>query len=452
MSRYSECLNTLEKEASSKGYLTFDDVIDAAVDFELSSVETDKLNEQLLLNGITISDELPLENGSRSNDYSKLDYDLIYNEIVSIDSGLKYLVNQIRNMPTPQKGEIDELYAKMEYYNFEGDQAEAARERLIFMHMRIVLKIALSLFKQFDYDLSDAISVGMIGLVSAVDKYDPKQDENNYFGSYATQFIWGVILRDCQLKWIHKIPPHIMDKLLAIIRAFKDYYGISAELEMPDDDFLTDCSIQTGESAEQIKIYFTMILNEMHWLSVEEYIENEDEYPAEYSLILDHISAWDDEIYRSQIKAKLHNALSALPERHVKVIKLRYGFDNGAVLTLDEIGRKIDLTRERVRQIEAKALKQLRNSSEIRKLNYELNVSKASVAATIRKDEKKVSYNFRRMRADIINAINSICSLFPDSVDEMEVIKNVSNEKLLRIAPQYGINPENYVIYITQCS
>lgn len=446
MSKYSECLNTLEKEASSKGYLTFDDIIDAAVDFELSSAEADKLNEQLLLNGITISDEPPQDSVSQIIDYSRLDYDLIYDEIVSIDAGLQHLVSQIRNMPTPQKGEIDELFAKMEYYNFKGDQAREARERVIIMHLRVVLKIALSLFKQFDYDLSDAISVGLVGLVSAVDKYDPKQNENNYFGSYVAQLIWGVILRDCQPNWVHKIPPHIMDKLYAIIRAFKDHYGISAELEMPDDEFVTICSERMGESAEQIKSYFTIILNERHWLSVEEYAESEDENICEHLFIKDFVSDWDEEIYRLQINEKIHRTLSSLPERHFQVIKLRYGFENGITMTLDEIGRKLNLTRERVRQIEEKALKMLRNSSDIRKLNEELNAPDERMVFSIKKDVRKMGYNFRRIRADIIAAIDSTSSLLPDSVSEIDEVKKASNEKLLRIAPKYGINPGNYVV------
>lgn len=446
MSKISECYDFLENEASNKGYITNDEFSDAAFDFCLSSVESAKLNEQLILNGIIISDEPPLKDDQQSIDYSKVDYDLIYNEIVSIDPGLAYLVNQIKNMPTPQKGEIDELYAKMEYYNFEGDQANEARERLIFMHMRVVLKLALTLFKQFDYDLSDAISAGFTGLVSAVDKYDPKQNENNYFGSYVTQFVWGVILRDCQPKWIHKIPPHIMDKLFAVIRSYRDYYGISTELELPDDDFVTACSEQMGEPIEKIISHFTMILNERNWLSIEESAENEYEGLCDRFLCLDPVPDWDEEIYRLQIGEKLYKVLSTLSERHFQVIKLRYGFENGTIMTLDEIGRKINLTRERVRQIEEKALRLLRNSSDIRKLNDEFNASKERIVFNTKKDERKMSYNFRRIRADIIAAIDSINSIIPDAAVEIDNIINASNNELLRIAPKYGINLGNYVV------
>lgn len=448
MSKISECYESLEKEAAKKGYLTPDEIEDAAFNSELSSVEYTKLTEQLLLNGIIISDEPPPEDVEQNYDYSRLDYDLIYNEVVSIDPELGCFVDQIRVMPTPQKGEIEELYAKMKHFNFEGIQAKEARERMIIIHMRVVLKIALSLVKQFDYDLSDAISVGMIALISAVDKYDPEQ--NGYFGTYAAQSIWGDILRECQPKWIHTFPTHIMDKLYAVIRAYNDYYGTSTELEMPDEDFLTAYSEQTGEPIDKIKSYFILILNESNWLSLEEAADNEDECYDERFFVLDHIPEWDDNIYRMQISEKVHKSLSALTERQLQVIRLRYGFENGIPVTLDEIGRKLNLTRERIRQIEEKALMHLRKNADIRALKDEVFVSKKSSITDTKNVVRKTSYNFGRMRSEIIAYINSLVLLFPDSEAEIEDVKTTSNEKLLRIAPRYGINPENYVVYITQ--
>ena len=82
------------------------------------------------------------------------------------------------------------MWGSFDGYNFDEMKTKKTRDRLIFMHMRMVLKTALSLSKQFDYDISDAIFTGMSALVSAVDKYDPKQDENNYFSSYVDQFVW----------------------------------------------------------------------------------------------------------------------------------------------------------------------------------------------------------------------------------------------------------------------
>lgn len=370
MSKFSECYEFLINEAHNNGYITNDDFSDAAFDFGLSSVESTKLNEQLLLNGIIISDEPPIKSIKASFDYSKIDYDLIYDEIISLDPELEYFVNQIRKMPTPQKGEIEELYAKMEYFNFDETKIKETRERLIFMHMRMVLKTALLLSKQFDYDISDAIFTGMSVLVSAVDKYDPKQDEDNYFGSYVNQLVWGEILRNCQPRWlVHRVPLHAMDKLYAILRAYKDYYGISAEFDVPDDDFLRAYSEQTGVSIERINSYFTFILNEKNLLSYEEVAEDED--LDEQPFVLNPVPGWDEEIYRQQIAAQVRKSLLTLSERNVQVMKLRYGFENGVSMTLDEIGTMLSVTRERIRQIEDKALKQLRSDPRIKELKNE---------------------------------------------------------------------------------
>lgn len=372
MSKFSECYEFLINEAHNNGYITNDDFSDAAFDFGLSLVESTKLNEQLLLNGIIISDEPPVKSNKASFDYSKIDYDLIYGEIISLDPELEYFVNQIRKMPTPQKGEIEELYAKTEYFNFDETKIKETRERLIFMHMRMVLKTALSLSKQFDYDISDAVFTGMSALVSAVDKYEPKQYEDNSFGSYVNQFVWGEILRDCQPRWLlHRVPPHAMEKLYAMIRAYKDYYGISAELDVPDDDFLRAYSEQTGEFFECIKSNFTDIVNEKNHLSFEEVTKSEDEYLDERSFVLNPVLGWDEEIYRQQIAEKVRKVLLTLTERYLQVIKLRYGFENGVSMTLDEIGTMFNVTKERIRQIERKVLRQLSKNPKIKALKDE---------------------------------------------------------------------------------
>lgn len=381
MSNFCKCFDGLEKCAKIKGYLTSDDIIDSADSNGLSAAEIDELSEKLLLNGIIISDAPPQEDDSQDTDYSRLDYGLIYNEIISIDPGMEHLVGIIREFPTPQKGEIAELYAKMEYYDFKGAYADEARERLISIHMRVVLKIALSLSKQFGYELSDAISTGFVGLVDAVKKYDPKQNESKYFGSYVNQFVWGVISRDCQPKWIHKIPPHLMDKLLTIIKMFNDYYGISTELYVPEYDFLLRCSERLGESIEQIKSYFDMILTERNCLSIDEYTESEDEYQNNPSLVIDYDSIWEDRVYNFQINLILNKALETLTERQRQVIKLRYGI-RCEPLTLDEVGRKLNVTRERIRQIEDKALKSLRNSRYIKRLKSEIFPSESDFTFT----------------------------------------------------------------------
>lgn len=458
MSKIVECFNSLESLSKDKGYVSFDDILDAAEEFDLSVVDVDNLSEKLQLNGIVISDEPPQAAEPEPYDYSRIDYDAVYDEIVSVAPEFEYTVNQIRKFPTPQKGEIGELFAKMEYFSFSGPEAENARERVILMHLRVVLKIALPLSKLYGYELSDAISEGFSALVDAVDKYKPERNDNQYFGSYVSQFVWGVILRECQPKWVHKIPPSLMDKLLSLIKMYKDFYGNDTELETPDNDFIDYSADKINAPVEKVKSYFELIVNENTSMSIEEYAENEDEDSNIPLLLVDYEDEWERELWHYQLRQNLVNILKTLKSNQFQILIMRYGLDNngeGEPMTLDEIGDKLHITRERVRQIEEKALKAVRNSAYMRNLYKEFQEShpgaakhkssKVNLEPKV-KVEKEMQYNVSRLRNDIIQVI-----LLDGNNSETEIeineIKKSSDTRILRLAPKYGINPENYVVY-----
>lgn len=446
MSKIVECFNSLDSLSKDKGYVSFDDILDAAEEFDLSVVEVDNLSEKLQLNGIVISDEPPQAADSEPYDYSRIDYDAVYDEIVSIAPEFEYTVNQIRNLPTPQKGEIGELFAKMEYFGFSGSEAENARERLILMHLRVVLKIALPLSKLYGYELSDAISEGFSALVDAVDKYPQSKNDNQYFGSYVGQFVWGAILRECQPKWVHKIPPTLMDKLLTLIKMYKDFYGNDTELEMPDNDFMNSCADKINAPVEKVKSYFELIVNENTSMSIEEYAENEDEDCYIPSLLVDYEDEWERELWHYQLRQNLVNIMKTLKHNQFQILIMRYGLDdNGECnpMTLDEIGDKLHITRERVRQIEEKALKAVRNSAYMRNLYKEFQESRPGVPKlksskvtfeSKTKVEKKMQYNVSRLRSDIIQVILLDGN---NSETEMEIneIKKSSDTRILILEP-----------------
>lgn len=458
MSKFVECFNSLESLSKDKGYVSFDDILDAAEEFDLSVVEVDNLSEKLQLNSIVISDEPPQAVEFEPYDYSRIDYDAVYDEIVSVAPEFEYTVNQIRKLPTPQKGEIGELFAKMEYFNFSGSEAENARERLILMHLRVVLKIALPLSKLYGYELTDAISEGFSALVDAVDKYKPERNDSQYFGSYVGQFVWGIILRECQPKWVHKIPPSLMDKLLSLIKLYKDFYGNDTELEMPDNDFIDSCADKINTPVEKVKSYFELIVNENTGMSIEEYAENEDEDSYIPSLSVDYKDEWEEKLWCYQLKQNLVNILKTLKPKQFQILIMRYGLDDngeGDPMTLDEIGDKLHITRERVRQIEGKALKDVRNSAYMRNLYKEfqesrsgatrLKSNKVNLESKV-KVEEKMRYNVARLRSDIIQVIllgeNSL-----ETEIEINEIKKSSDTRIVRLAPKYGINPEKYILY-----
>lgn len=214
MSKVAECQQLLFDEAAKKGFLTFDDIMDMSDTYSLSVSEVDQLSEALQLRGIIIYETAPLEKDlDRFEDYSRIDYDVIFKEIVSLSDELEYIVELIKKLPPPQYGEISALTAQI------ADGNTYARERLILIHLRIVLKIALSMAKAHHYNIVDAVSAGFIGLIIAVDRFDP--DGFSAFQSYASLWIQQNINRECNPVWIeYYFPAHYKEKMLPVYERY----------------------------------------------------------------------------------------------------------------------------------------------------------------------------------------------------------------------------------------
>ena len=157
------------KEAERKGYLTFDDIMDMADTYNLSVSEVDKLSEYIQMRGIIVYEDAPETKAFEETleDYSRVDYDAIFNEIITSSPDLEKIVNEVKKLPPPQYGEVQTLSMQA------ANQNSYARERLVTIHLRLALKIALSTAKQYKYDFSDAVSAAFTGLLIAVDLIDP---------------------------------------------------------------------------------------------------------------------------------------------------------------------------------------------------------------------------------------------------------------------------------------
>lgn len=190
MSKVVDCQKQLIAKSVEKGFLTFDDIMDLSDTYSLSVSEVDQLSEALEIRGIIIYETAPLGKDTDCfEDYSRIDYDAIFSEIISLSPELEYIVDLIRKLPPPQYGEISTLTAQVAAGN------TFARERLILIHLRVALKIALSMAKSHQYDIADAVSAGFVGLVIAVDRFDP--DGFSAFQSYASLWIQQNINREC---------------------------------------------------------------------------------------------------------------------------------------------------------------------------------------------------------------------------------------------------------------
>jgi len=368
MSDIQKCQADLLRIAESKGYLTFDDILKVSDTFSLSVVDVDRLSEGIQLLGIIVYEESPTEGQvSRDiedlTDYSRTDYDSIFAEIIRIAPQMEFFVDQIKELPAPQWREVSLLAKQSATGN------SFARERIIRIYMRSVLKIALSMTKQYDLDLEEAISTGFIGLIFAVERYDP--NGFSAFHSYASLWIQQVIQRFCVPKWFdYYFPFHVKDRMLRALKKYETYtageeYGseeynkiikrIAREMDLPEEEVET-----------VLRYSWIQKHGKISWESIME--AEEDDQFSEPSDLLYSEEVLIEGVYQHGLKEMVDKALSTLKPREREVIVLRNGLERGRPMTLEEIGNSKGLTRERIRQIEKKAIDRLKVKKDLR--NY----------------------------------------------------------------------------------
>ena len=352
MSSMNDCQKNLLDMFDKKGFLTFDDIIDVADTFNLSISELDKLSEYIQLKGALIlnedhNQEQPLQ---AEEDYSKIDYTEIYKEIIKCEPNLKYIVNKVSELPTTQHGEISELTRQIANGN------SYARERLILLHLRVVLKIALSLSKMYDFDLSDAISAGFQGLTYAVDKYNVSG--YSAFQSYASLYIQNFIQRNCIMSWMQRYyPSHLREKMYSIIRICKEKYGELTEYNLKSEEFFCECELYTELSSRDVRKLIEIMSNDIFYSISLSAIESDFEPETDLLMDLSFIEKSVDILF---LKSTINKVIERLSEKEKKVIQLRYGLTGISSKTLEEVGQIFDLSRERIRQIEQKALRKMK--------------------------------------------------------------------------------------------
>lgn len=365
VSKYDECLRKLLFEAEQKGYLTFDNIMDTTDIFDLSLSEVERISEMLSSKGVIIYEKEPLsQRKDKLDDFSHIDYNLIFNEIIEYSQELNYLVKSIKKIPAPQYKEITILTNQ----NLNGNKY--ARERLILSHLRLVLKIALSMSKQYELDLIDAISSGFKGLIVAVDKYNPNGFST--FQSYASLWIQQHIQRECNPKWFEfYFSAQYKEKIIMLKEKYEESYG-SIEFGMDEDDmilFTKHMSLESNEEDNEIFQCLCRIKNQKcNHLYLDEFINLEDIDDLLFQS--GNIYDLDEMLNKLLLKDEIKFMLQGLTEREEKVIKLRYGLEDDKEHTLEEIGKEFNVTRERIRQIEAKALKKLRKPKNLTRLKF----------------------------------------------------------------------------------
>ncbi len=339
---------------SGKNKGTLKEVADQLEGVELEPDQLDKILDMLDTLGVDVVSEIELpEPEALPEETGNIDdLDLSVPEGISTDDPVRMYLKEIGKVPLLTADEEIELAKRME----EGD--EDAKRKLAEANLRLVVSIAKRYVGRGMLFL-DLIQEGNLGLIKAVEKFDYRKGYK--FSTYATWWIRQAITRAIadQARTI-RIPVHMVEtinKLIRVSRQLLQEYG----REPQPEEIAREMGISEEKVREIIKIAQEPV-------SLETPIgEEEDSHLGDF-IPDDEAPAPAEAAAFTLLREQLMSVLSTLTPREEKVLRLRFGLDDGRARTLEEVGKEFKVTRERIRQIEAKALRKIRHPSRSKKL------------------------------------------------------------------------------------
>lgn len=366
-----EIIKKLEAKAGEKGNaLTYADMSEYLDSLDLDKTVMDDIYDTLMARDINIDGETEPEDftlildgdddvDSESDDdgivvdeNGEIDIDATLPKGIAVDDPVRMYLKEIGKVPLLSAEEEIELAKRME----NGD--EEAKKRLCEANLRLVVSIAKRYVGRGMLFL-DLIQEGNLGLIKAVDKFDYRKGYK--FSTYATWWIRQAITRSIadQARTI-RIPVHMVETINKLIRVSRQLLQTYGREPTPDE-----IAKEMGISVEKVR-EIQKIAQEP--VSLETPIgEEEDSHLGDF-IPDEDVPAPAEAAAFSMLKEQLVEVLNTLTEREQKVLKLRFGLEDGRSRTLEEVGKEFDVTRERIRQIEAKALRKLRHPSRSKKL------------------------------------------------------------------------------------
>ena len=358
--RSSEILeNLLSKGKMNGGTLTYGELVDALQTQDLSPDEIDMMYDTFSKKGIEIVDDSNTDEPTDEDldvdvddKDEEVEIDLSVPEGVSIDDPVRMYLKEIGRVPLLTAEEEVALAKRMQ----EGD--ELAQKRLAEANLRLVVSIAKRYVGRGMLFL-DLIQEGNLGLIKAVEKFD--YTKGYKFSTYATWWIRQAITRAIadQARTI-RIPVHMVETINKLIRVSRQLLQQLGREPAPEE-IAKEMDITVERVREIMKIAQEPV-------SLETPIgEEEDSHLGDFIEDQDAPAPADAASFML-LKEQLEDVLDTLTPREEKVLRLRFGLDDGRARTLEEVGQNFGVTRERIRQIEAKALRKLRHPSRSRKL------------------------------------------------------------------------------------
>ena len=365
MGKFSEKLvELLELAKKKKNVLEYQEISDFFKDQSLEVEQMEKVLDFLEASGVDVlrisgnDEELILDDDA---DIEKMDdeeeieldkIDLSVPEGVSIEDPVRMYLKEIGKVSLLTADEEIELAKRME----QGD--EEAKKRLAEANLRLVVSIAKRYVGRGMLFL-DLIQEGNLGLIKAVEKFDYRKGYK--FSTYATWWIRQALTRAiADQASTSRIPVHMVETINKLIRVSRQLLQELGREPTPEE-IAEEMKMPVDRVREILKI-------SQEPVSLETPIgEEEDSHLGDF-IQDDNVPVPADAAAFTLLKEQLIEVLGTLTEREQKVLRLRFGLDDGRARTLEEVGKEFNVTRERIRQIEAKALRKLRHPSRSRKL------------------------------------------------------------------------------------
>ena len=340
----------LLEKGKKKGMLTYKEITDTLEELDIDANQIDAIYENIESMGIEIVGNIEEELAEIKDEDTEID--LTIPEGIALDDPVRMYLKEIGKVPLLSAEEEQELAEKMSL----GD--EDAKKRLSEANLRLVVSIAKRYVGRGMLFL-DLIQEGNLGLIKAVEKFDYQKGFK--FSTYATWWIRQAITRAIadQARTI-RIPVHMVETINKLIRVSRQLLQ-----ELGRDPYPEEIAKEMNMSIDKVR-EIQKIAQEP--VSVETPIgEEEDSHLGDF-IPDDDAPAPAEAPAFSLLKEQLTDVLSTLAPREEKVLRLRFGLDDGRARTLEEVGSEFGVTRERIRQIEAKALRKLRHPSRSKKL------------------------------------------------------------------------------------